>query len=230
MPIRSRLLRRAANIDRPQNRSVLVVKNRNIRRRVAQHIEPVIVGIVQIPIRISLDIDLLQNRERLPIKHRHRLRCRKSVSRRGVHRSTVRAGARNIAYLRQRIQVEYANVPLRSTPRHVQVAPVGIGCHVIESAIAAHQLNLRHLVWTILRRSHSRAPNPNSCCNHRQCHCFQNHIVRSISRGFHPKQPGSCAPFIAGFIAMSGSSLGPAQPSLAIEHTPCPLIAIPRIP
>ena len=65
---------------------------------------------------------------------------------RRVHRSAVRAGVRNISHLGQRVEVKHADVTGRAGPRDIKVARIGIGGHIIESAIASHQLDFEHLV------------------------------------------------------------------------------------
>ena len=68
------------------------------------------------------------------------------MPRRRVHRAAVRADAGNIAHLRQRVEIEHADVSRGSGARHIEIAAIGVGSHIIESAIAADQLNLLHLV------------------------------------------------------------------------------------
>jgi hypothetical protein len=70
------------------------------------------------------------------------------MSRRGVDRSTVRAYARDISHLGERVQVIDADVPGRSRPGDIKVPAVRVGGDVIESAIATDQLNLEDLVRT----------------------------------------------------------------------------------
>ena len=65
---------------------------------------------------------------------------------RGVDRSAVRAYARDISHLGQRVEVKDADVPGRARPSNIQVAAVRVGSHIIESAIASNQLNLEDLV------------------------------------------------------------------------------------
>ena len=52
--VRCGLFRRAADVDGAENRSVFVVKHRDVGRRVAQDIEVVIVGVVQVAVGIAL--------------------------------------------------------------------------------------------------------------------------------------------------------------------------------
>jgi hypothetical protein len=56
------------------------------------------------------------------------------------------AGAENISHLGQRVEVKHADMSGRPGARDIQVATVRVSGHVIESAIAAHQLNLDDLV------------------------------------------------------------------------------------
>ena len=67
----------------------------------------------------------------------------------GIDRAAVRAGAGNVADLGQRIEIEDADVPGRSGARDIKVAAVRVGCHVIEAAVAADQLDLEHLVRAV---------------------------------------------------------------------------------
>ncbi len=67
------LLRCAADIDSAQDRAVLIVEDGDIGRGVAEDVEVVIVRVVEVAVRIALHVDLLQNRKRLRIEHRHRL-------------------------------------------------------------------------------------------------------------------------------------------------------------
>ena len=71
--VRRGLLRRAADVDGAKDRTVFVVEHRDIRRRVAEDVEAVIVGVVQVTVGIALHIDVLDDREGLRVKHRHRL-------------------------------------------------------------------------------------------------------------------------------------------------------------
>ena len=66
-----------------------------------------------------------------------------------VHSRAVRTRARDVAHLGQCIQVEDANMPGRAGARHIQIAAVGIGGHVVESTVAADELNLLHLVGAV---------------------------------------------------------------------------------
>ncbi len=112
------LLGRAANVDGAQDRAVLVVEHGDVRRRVAEDVEAVIVGVVQVAVGIALDVDLLDHREGLRVEHRHRFRGRESVARRRVHRSAMRAGAGNVAHLGERVEIEDADVPGGAGARH----------------------------------------------------------------------------------------------------------------
>ena len=63
----------AADVDCAEDRAILIVEDGNIRRRVAEDVEVVIVSIVEVAVRIALHVDLLENRKGLRIEHRDRL-------------------------------------------------------------------------------------------------------------------------------------------------------------
>ena len=71
------------------------------------------------------------------------------MARGGVYRCAMPAHARKVAHLSQRVQVEDADMAALPGSRHVQVAAVGIGSHVVESAVASDELDLLHLVGAV---------------------------------------------------------------------------------
>jgi hypothetical protein len=58
----------------------------------------------------------------------------------------VRADARDISHLCQRVEVIDADVPGRARPGNIKVAAVRVCSNVVESAIASDQLNFENLV------------------------------------------------------------------------------------
>ena len=58
----------------------------------------------------------------------------------GVDCSAMRAGAGNIANLCQRVEIEDADVAGRSGARNIEIAAIGVGGHIIESAIAIRRV------------------------------------------------------------------------------------------
>ena len=53
---------------------------------------------------------------------------------------------RDVAHLGQRVEIEDANMPGRARPGNVKIATVRVGSHVVESTIAADQLNFENLI------------------------------------------------------------------------------------
>ena len=124
----------------------------------------VIPGVVQVAVRVALHVDLLQDRKGLRVEHRDRLRGCKSVACCRIDRSAVCADAWNVSHLRQGIEVKHTNVPGRTRPRHIKVATVGVGRHVIESTITSHQLDPEDLVRpAVLCEGGERKQNGEGC-------------------------------------------------------------------
>lgn len=59
--VRGSLLRRTADVDGAKDRPILVIQDGNVRLRVAENVEVVIVSVVQVAIRMPLDVDFLEN-------------------------------------------------------------------------------------------------------------------------------------------------------------------------
>ena len=84
----------------------------------------------------------------------------------GVDRAAVRAGAGNVADLRQRVEVEDADVAAGAGARDIEIAAIGIGRDVIEAAIAADQLNLLNAVRASLCMGDASERKQNGkCCS-----------------------------------------------------------------
>ena len=71
--------------------------------------------------------------------------------------AAVRAGAGDVADLGQRVEIEDADVPGGAGARDVEIAAIGVGGHVIESAIAADQLNFLDFVGASLCMGDARS-------------------------------------------------------------------------
>ena len=65
---------------------------------------------------------------------------------RGVDRRAMRTGAGNVPDLGERVEVIDGNVSGGAGAGDIKIAAVGVGGHVIESAIAPDHLNLEDLV------------------------------------------------------------------------------------
>ncbi len=83
----------------PRIAAILIVEDGDIRLRVAEDVEVMIEGIVEVAVRITLHVDLLQNGKGFGIEHRHGLRSCESVAGCGIDRCAVCACARDISHL-----------------------------------------------------------------------------------------------------------------------------------
>ena len=65
MAVSSGLLGCAADVDGAEDRAILIVENGKVRLRVTQDIKAAIVGVVEVPVRISLYVDLSESQRSL---------------------------------------------------------------------------------------------------------------------------------------------------------------------
>lgn len=142
------LLRCAADIDGSEDGAVFIVENGNVGRGVAEDVEVVVIGIVEIAVGIALDIDLFDDCEGPGVEHGDGFGGGESVAGGGIDCSAVGAGAGDVADRGESVEVEDADMSGGSGACYIEIAAVGIGGDIVESAIAADKLDLEHFVGT----------------------------------------------------------------------------------
>src|ERR1700727_2016986 len=160
--IRDRLLRRAAQIDRPHNRAILCIDNRDIWRTMAKHVHPATRWITQNAVWPTLHINGLDRGQRLRVPHRDRLAAAEAMLRPRVNCVSMRTHISNLAYWLQRIQIVDGDPARGPTARHIEFAAGVIGIHIVKSTLPANFRCLQYLV------------RPSRLCPARKrhhCHC-----------------------------------------------------------
>ena len=64
--------------------------------------------------------------------------------------TAMRADAGNISHLGEGVEVKDADVPGRAGAGDIKIAAIRVGGDVVETAIAAHELNLENLVGAVV--------------------------------------------------------------------------------
>src|ERR1700722_1608649 len=108
----------------------------------AEDVEMMIIGVIQVAVGVALYGNFLQDCERLCVEHGDGRGSRESVARGGIDRTTVSTHTFDVCDRGKGIKIENTDVPSRTRSRNVQVPPVGIRGDVIEPSIAPHKLDL----------------------------------------------------------------------------------------
>src|SRR5262249_37948000 len=123
--------------------------------RVAENVNPLVEWIGQDAVGavLSVQIDRLDEGPRLEIPHRHGAAAGEAMAGFYVDGSSVRSGIRNLARIREFVEVENRHparqrlIALDGAARNIQPTTIRVSLDVVESAQASDFRRLQDFVW-----------------------------------------------------------------------------------